>query len=446
MESDQFVVEALLHLCHGRNGEEEEQKGENNISSDGKECLVSNEKACKKGRRGAGLDPCGSSGGVNNVSKKSISYDEHDALSHGLVKSDCLSSESDGGDIYNSSDCLGSKSSEDIGIGKHMLTQEEGRLTLIGPTISSNLQFRRASEIVQRYRQRGNVLPRQQPGRKDNPVLEQEHLDAQKISKWRLCVRGNRKSELSEAVRTFLDKEMPGWSDEANTRKGINRMVQMQKAEEIVARYRARGNEIPRKLSDRSSPAREQEYKDAQKLTKWKQTLKGNGNSKYRCPEEIRDYLDREMPHWRDEVREKNCLPMQFAMDIVKRYRERGGVLPRQSKGLQGDANVSAASQQEYKDARKLHKWRQTLKGNGNGHHCSDEVRDYLDEHMPNWRGAGGTTRGLVKREKEVTSEESDSTLTSAKKRSRSVPLELSPAEKGEKISPSKSVRCAPQA
>ena len=217
---------------------------------------------------------------------------------------------------------------------------------------------------------------------------------------YKITLSGNKKSECSDEVREYLDREIVGWRDEVNSRKGMNRAVQMQKAREIVQRYRERGNVIPRKLADRSTPEKEQEYKDAQKLTKWKQTLKGNGNSKYNCPDEIRDYLDENMPHWRDEVREKNCYPMQFARDIVRRYHERGGVLPRQKsdyrKTYSGKLSptskaASEECQQEYKDARKLHKWRQTLKGNGNGHNCPDEIRDYLDRELVNWReGAKG--------------------------------------------------------
>lgn len=271
---------------------------------------------------------------------------------------------------------------------------------------SSNMQMRRAIEIVQRYHMRGKVLPHQSADRQNDPVLEQEHLDAQKLSKWRQSVKANKKMECSDAVRDFLDREIVGWRDDVNSRKGMNRAVQMQKAREIVERYHQRGNELPRKLADRRHPDREQEYKDAQKLTKWKQTLKGNGNSKYNCPDEIRDYLDKEMPRWRDEVREKNCFPMQFAKDIVRRYHERGGVLPRQKidhrkayevtqPSSDGNGTITTTvyrqatheeSQQEYKDARKLHKWRQTLKGNGNGHNCSDEIRDFLDRELVNWR------------------------------------------------------------
>jgi hypothetical protein len=225
--------------------------------------------------------------------------------------------------------------------------------------------------------------------------------------------------ECSDEVRAYLDREIIGWRDDINSRKGMNRAVQIQKAREIVERYNLRGKELPRKLADRSHPDREQEYKDAQKLTKWKQTLKGNGNSKYNCPDEIRDYLDVEMPHWRDEVREKNCFPMQFAKDIVRRYHSRGGVLPRQKSDYRKTTTTtttlasspngttvttvvsktsSEESQQEYKDARKLHKWRQTLKGNGNGHNCSDEIRDFLDAEMVNWRETVKNRGGQAKK------------------------------------------------
>lgn len=95
---------------------------------------------------------------------------------------------------------------------------------------------------------------------------------------------GTKKIECTDDVMQYLDREIPGWRDESNSRKGINRAIQLQKAREIVERYKQRGGELPRKLADRSEPDREQQYKDAQKLTKWKQTLKGNGNSKYNCP------------------------------------------------------------------------------------------------------------------------------------------------------------------
>lgn len=58
-------------------------------------------------------------------------------------------------------------------------------------TSISSMQMRRAVDIVQRYHNRGNILPHQLADRQNDPVLEQEHLDAQKLSKWRQSVKGN---------------------------------------------------------------------------------------------------------------------------------------------------------------------------------------------------------------------------------------------------------------
>jgi hypothetical protein len=58
---------------------------------------------------------------------------------------------------------------------------------------ASSVQMRRAIDIVQRYHMRGKVLPHQLADRQNDPVLEQEHLDAQKLSKWRQSVKGNPK-------------------------------------------------------------------------------------------------------------------------------------------------------------------------------------------------------------------------------------------------------------
>lgn len=57
-------------------------------------------------------------------------------------------------------------------------------------------------------------------------------------------------------MRAYLDREMKGWRDDINSRKGMNRVVQLEKAKEIVARYHARGGQLPRKLADRSHPDR----------------------------------------------------------------------------------------------------------------------------------------------------------------------------------------------
>jgi ribosomal RNA-processing protein 8 len=72
--------------------------------------------------------------------------------------------------------------------------------------------------------------------------------------------------------------------------------------------------------------------------------------------------------------------PMEAALGIVERAKEReandGNLLPRRTKLFD----------QENKDGQRLSDFKKALKGQKGGTKCSDEVRDYLDEHLPNWR------------------------------------------------------------
>lgn len=153
----------------------------------------------------------------------------------------------------------------------------------------------------------------------------------------------------------------------------------MQKAQDIVNRYISRGNVLPRELRDHQhDPVREQEYRDAQKLNKWKQAL--SGKIGHACSDELREFLDAKMPSWRQELRKNYSDPMQKAKDIVERYKSRGCILPRQFR-----SGNDPLRQQENKDARKLYDWKQALKGL-RFYKCSDELRDYLDTEMSGWR------------------------------------------------------------
>ena len=73
------------------------------------------------------------------------------------------------------------------------------------------------------------------------------------------------------------------------------------------------------------------EYRDACKLKTWKYSLQGK--NRYKCSDEVRDYLDENMPGWRDRVYgykgHSSALQMKTARDIVQRYKERGCILPR---------------------------------------------------------------------------------------------------------------------
>ena len=73
------------------------------------------------------------------------------------------------------------------------------------------------------------------------------------------------------------------------------------------------------------------EYRDACKLKAWKYSIAGK--NRHYCPDEVRDYLDENMPGWRDRVYshdgQSSRRQMEKAKDIVKRYSERGCVLPK---------------------------------------------------------------------------------------------------------------------
>jgi hypothetical protein len=137
------------------------------------------------------------------------------------------------------------------------------------------------------------------------------------------------------------------------------------------------------------NPERAQEYKDAQKLSKWKESLKRMaegrpGRGGHSCPQQLQDFLDTNLEGWRSEVRDKNIPPMQRAQEIVARYRQRGNVIPRQLVDRSGRPD----RQQEFKDAVRLKDWKRALRAEkgGGGGKCDDDVKKYLDTNMPGWR------------------------------------------------------------
>jgi ribosomal RNA-processing protein 8 len=78
----------------------------------------------------------------------------------------------------------------------------------------------------------------------------------------------------------------------------------MEDAKCIVERANQRKSDkknfLPRYIRDkknRTTPELEQEYKDATKLSNWKQALKGKGRAK--CPDEVKQYLDKNLEGWR---------------------------------------------------------------------------------------------------------------------------------------------------
>jgi superfamily II DNA or RNA helicase len=243
-----------------------------------------------------------------------------------------------------------------------------------------------AKEIVgrakEREKQKLNLLPRQIIIKnRTTPELIQENKDATKLSNWKNALKGKGNGhKCSDEVRDYLDTELPGWRTELDFD-----IKAMEDAKEIVERAKERKlkklNLLPRQIiiKNRTTPELIQEHSDATKLGDWKQALKGKGTSK--CPDEVRDYLDTELPRWRTE---RDTKAMEVAKEIVGRAKERTlqklNLLPRQ---IIIKNRTTPELIQEDKDAKKLGNWKTTLKGKGK---CSDEVRDYLDTELSDWR------------------------------------------------------------
>ena len=102
----------------------------------------------------------------------------------------------------------------------------------------------------------------------------------------------------------------------------------LQLAQEIVQRYRDRGNVLPKEwIQRKGNPEKEREYRDKNKLRKWRQSLDGNYKGNI-CFEEIKQYLDIHMPSWSQGRQAKFRPTMEAAQGIIERFYARGSVLP----------------------------------------------------------------------------------------------------------------------
>ena len=216
----------------------------------------------------------------------------------------------------------------------------------------------------------------------NNELIERK--DADKLGNWKKALDGKPRCRCSDEVRNYLDKEMPDWR--------INKIDKpMIDAQNIVFRGKTRqengGNLIPKQIrKEFRTDSLLQEYKDATKLGDWKYALK-NEQTRQKgdpvCSTEVCNYLDKEMPGWRLEVLEQS---FQNVKDIVKRANERKlnkqNVLPR---NIPTKNRLTDELTQEHKDAQKLMCLKKTIKGLS-GTKCPDEMRDYLDKHLPDWR------------------------------------------------------------
>ena len=241
-----------------------------------------------------------------------------------------------------------------------------------------------AEQIVERAKARnlagGRLIPHGMPyiSSRTSPELEQEHKDATKLGVLRMVLKRGKwcGNKCSDAVRDYLDKNLPGWRNELDKKA-------MEYAKHIVERAKAReliGERLlPRSGLKPTTPELKQETKDAHKLFNLRGAL--NGTALGKCSDEVRDYLDKNLPGWRTDLDEK-------VMADVKSIVERANARKQKGERLLPRCNIKPSSpelKQEHKDAAKLGTLKKTLKGKGHGK-CSDEVRDYLDINLPGWR------------------------------------------------------------
>jgi superfamily II DNA or RNA helicase len=255
------------------------------------------------------------------------------------------------------------------------------------------IALQNVKEIVLRSKKRKlegkNLLPKQLlDKRKIKEYSEEEireHKDAARLQNLKNGLKGAGTTTCHDKVKKYLDLNLDGWNDDLEA-------ISLKNAKDVVFRAKKREvegkNLLPKgKCKNKNqnyTEKEDQEYKDAKKLGHWKQALKGQGNSK--CPNSVKGYLDLYLKGWNDE-QDLEGKSLQNAKDIVfrakKRENEGLNLFPRKNSS---NKNQSEERQQEDKDSRKLDYWIQSLKGKGQGGKCYDEVRDYLDTNLPNWR------------------------------------------------------------
>lgn len=225
-------------------------------------------------------------------------------------------------------------------------------------------EVEKARQMVIRSKEREYIIPKYHTAIQQST---QENKDAQKIGQWR-------NKGCPPEVSEILDRDMPGWR---NTRYNTDPQAV---AEGLVDRFKQGGNVYPKiyEKKNQTTPEKIQSTKDALKMSAWKMALKGKGSSV--CPPEVCEYMDENIPGWRDE-RDLEAMAMDKLGGVVGRYNQRGNVLP---KNYAKNKQTTPELIQEAKDAQKLNSLRYALKGKGECI-CSPLMREYLDREMPEW-------------------------------------------------------------
>mmetsp|Transcript_19928 Transcript_19928/g.33593 ORF Transcript_19928/g.33593 Transcript_19928/m.33593 type:complete len:436 (-) Transcript_19928:296-1603(-) len=181
-------------------------------------------------------------------------------------------------------------------------------------------------------------VKRVSPSKRSSPTKTKPHSSTSSpisqpvalLTPTKSCKKTGYSPSLEAAKRTLLNEE-----DVSEDDRSARDAMLFQKAVDIVHRYQLRGNVLPRPRSlklpssaattassftssstmdsgesdadrENDNNERDQEYKDFINLDRWKQSLRSDGKESNGlkwfgfCPDEVRDFLDAEMPTWRD--------------------------------------------------------------------------------------------------------------------------------------------------
>ena len=211
-------------------------------------------------------------------------------------------------------------------------------------TIREKSAMKSAIDIVSRIRDRGGEMP------KYRDADDQQLKDYRKLSSWKHHVSHpnvNSTYIIHQSVIDYLDDELYGWRD-TNIDKAMCDAIN------IVKRTKELRNGNIAIIHKNNENIDEWYLRDAHRIAGWKCALTGTGHSK--CPDSVKEYMDKELPNWRDNKKKKI---MDDVIAIVNR--------------IKNSNNINK------EDRRKLNYWKSYLKHN-------DCVFEFLDTELPGWR------------------------------------------------------------
>lgn len=189
---------------------------------------------------------------------------------------------------------------------------------------------------------------------KDKRTTEeiQESKDAQKLNNCKSGLEGRSKSTCTDEMKQYLDLHLPGWNENMDRKK-----IQYEKALQLVTWVKDK-----QRFPQLNGCNEEIEYYNT--LMRWK-------CERTKCCINVKQYLDKEIPGWSNK---KDDLQMLKAIEIVNWCNEN----KRQPK-------TNSGNETEQSFHNKLIAWRKGVNG-GYGAACSNDIKKYLDENLPNWR------------------------------------------------------------